>query len=311
MTKRYLFWTMALVAGMSLFACKQKKANDEAEQSQEEQTEQVESEEAQGQESDPAADIADDLSQSYTICPFCLQDKAQVDGEGQPVTVTRKWVGVSESVGCSTIADWVLYTQDPRFALNPDGWHFVGKDIVNADETYKINSEDAFMSLSSFCTVRTEKYVKPKTVEKYCHVTRSRLYAFADDVECPRLITSGNRHQYAADAVEAVGNLENAEDRVQTSFFLQEWVNVILPADSDYTLAVMPYRLSYEGVTFDDEKLSQALWQGVAEASEDSSAANASFYLSEEQPAGFYDLLFIKDQKAQCRLTMVMTKEEK
>ena len=307
--KKVLILIMAAVVCLSISSCKQKntKAND-GDQAVVEQA-QAEPEGEAGDEAATAAeDITADLGQYYMVCPFCLQDRGQTDADGNPVTETRKWI-CGSSVGSSTIADWVIFTQDPRFNFNVDGWHFVGEDIVNADETYKINAEDAVMPMSSFCTIRTEKYVKPEVVAPYHHIVRHSLYKLLDDARRPDILTLGNRHQYSPDAPESTLNLNDAGESVQCSFFLQEWVTVILPADTDYILAVAPYQRSYDDVTFDDDKLAEAVWSGKAEADENGKTRTATFYVSEEEPVGFYDLLLISDGKAQCRLTMTMTKE--
>lgn len=59
------------------------------------------------------------------------------------------------SMGCDMI-DWI------NTPFNWNGWHLVGNDIVNKDETYKMTDdwtgEDPDQSFSSFCTVTTEPY---------------------------------------------------------------------------------------------------------------------------------------------------------
>lgn len=311
--KKMSFWAMAAtVACLTLVGCKSKSDNNAAEGGADDNAataaaEQAEAEEAAGE----GQAVEGDLSELYSLCPFCLQVEGKTDAEGNPVTVDRQWV-LGSSIGVSTIADWVVYTLDPHLSQNVDGWHFVGRDIVNADETYKIVDEDAWMSLSSWCTVRTEKYTKPKKVEPFTHLTFHHLYEVeGTEMEAPLLKTMGNRQQYQEDEAKEYAESTELTDRVQTSFELQEWVTVSLPAElasQDVTLAVMPFQHRYEGVAFDADKLSQALWSGKPEVDDETGYATASFYVSEEQPVGFYDLLLIKDEKAQYRLTLVMRK---
>lgn len=309
--KKISFWAVAAsVACLSLIGCKSKSGNNTAEaDGQAATTEQTEvSEAATGNEP-----VAGALEDSYNVCPFSFQVEGKVDAEGNPVTVDRKWI-MGSSVGISTVADWVFYTLDSRFPLNVDGWHFVGKDIVNADETYKINDEDAWMSLSSFCTIRTEKYTKPEKVEPYEHVTFKRIYSVDDaEFEAPLIKTSGNQHEYTGEAKEYIDEKE-LQDRAITSFYLQEWVTVSLPAElanQNMTLAVVRHQPNYENVTFDADKLSDCLWTGKPELDAESGYATVSFYVNEEQPVGFYDLLFITNQKAQHCLTLVMLPAKK
>ena len=298
---------MASTACLCLIGCKGKSDNSNvaADESQATVAEQT-TDETQSADTES---LTGELGEHYNLCPFCLQIEGKNDAEGNPVTENRQWI-MGSSVGVATVADWVLYTLDPAYNLNVDGWHFVGKDIVNADETFKINDEDAQMSLSSFCTIRTEKYIKPEQVEAYEHVTFKRLYEVEGaEMEAPMLKTSGNRHAYKGEALEYVENKE-LQDKAITSFYLQEWVKVELPAElNDITLTVVRHQHQYEGVTYDADKLAESLWTGKAEVDEETGNATATFYVSDEQPVGFYDLLMVKDDKVQCYLSMVMMKE--
>lgn len=307
--KKVSFWAVtAAVACLSLVGCKNKSENSNA--AGEEQNASSEQTEATAEGEDTTVASLDD---DYMVCPFCIQVEGKVDADGNPVTEDRKWI-CGTSVGVSTVADWVLYTQDPRFGFNVDGWHFVGKDIVNAAETYKIVDEDAEMSLSSYCTIRTEKYKKPETVTPYEHVSFSHLYTVEGaEMEAPLIKTSGNRHDYTGEVLEYIEDKE-LQDRVETSFYLQEWVKVELPAelaDADVIVAVVPYQTKYEGVTYDADKLAETLWNGKPEKDDETGHAAVSFYVSEEQPVGFYDVLLIQGQKVQHRLTLAMSAEKK
>lgn len=299
----------AAVAGLCLTGCKGKDNNNaaqgEADANATEQ--QVESQEATSANESAAGNLED----YYMVCPFCLQVKGQTDADGNPVTENRTWI-CGGSVGASKITDWVLYTQDPAFPFNKDGWHFVGKDIVNADETYKIVDEDATMELSSYCTVRTEKYEKPKKMETYEHATFKRVYSVDDaETDVPQLKTSGNRHQYTGRALEYVESKE-MEEEVLTSFYLQEWVTLLFPAETlnqDLELALV--RHQHQCNTYSLDNLPEKLWEGKPEADAETGMATATFYVSDEEPAGFYDLLFISNGKVQHYLSLIMTAEKK
>lgn len=79
------------------------------------------------------------------VCPFMIE----VDG------VEYDYYRVS-SLDDGTMRGWI------ETPLNWDGWHLVGEDIVNKDETYKMTdswgSKEPEEFFSSYCTVTTEEY---------------------------------------------------------------------------------------------------------------------------------------------------------
>lgn len=97
------------------------------------------------------ADDATQYGQSYweekypglSICPFSIM----VGDEEQ----SYYWAtGGDDNSG--NIADWV----DTDFNWN--GWHMVGRYMVNKDETYRLTMESMTMPFSSCCTYYTEKF---------------------------------------------------------------------------------------------------------------------------------------------------------
>lgn len=311
MKKVSLLVVMALMTGLCLTGCKNKS---QSVNTQEEGQDSSIAEQTDSEMSDADMGVSSDnaLLDNYNVCPICFQVEGKTDADGNAVTVERRWI-MGSSLGTGILADWVLYNLDARYNFNPDGWHFVGKDIVNADESYKINDEDVWMSLSSYCTIRTEKYKKPESVEPYEHVTMHRIYMADDaDGEAPLLKTQGNQHASVSAEVKEYFESKELTDCVQTSFYLQEWVNVQLPAEyagGDVILAVKSHEPKYDGMTFDEDKLSTCLWSGTPDLNEETGYAQVDFYVAETEPVGFYDLLFIKGGKVMGWLTLVMAKK--
>lgn len=303
--KTIKYWAiMAAAACMCMTACKGK--TDKGGAQSEEQSGNAEQVESVNNATTSAEGVnleqLDELG--YMVCPLCIQDKGKVDENGEPVTVERKWI-CGSGVGVKNMMEWVLYTQDPRFAFNLDGWHFVGKDIVNADETYKMNDEDAMMSLSSYCTIRTEKYTKPEQPEQFEPYSLSTIYLLDPDYDAPKVFLTGNQHTYDdPELKELVENKGESSDYILTSFYKQEWITVTLTNYNNQKLVVMPYQYNYENVIFNDEKLAEAVWSGTAEQSEE--GMTAQFYVGDELPVGFYDLLVIDGEQAKACVTMAL-----
>lgn len=105
-------------------------------------------------EGDPMEYSMDFWAEKYpdkNICPFYIEENG----------VEKPYYLIME-MGCS-MEEWV------ETPFNWNGWHIVGEDIVNADETYKMTAdwvgENAEQSFSSCCTVTTEEYVPQETVQ--------------------------------------------------------------------------------------------------------------------------------------------------
>lgn len=297
---------MCMAAALCLTACKGKE-DATTEEGQTEQTEQTQEEQAV-----TATANSEELEANYSVCPFCLQDKGKVDENGEPVTVERKWI-CGSSAGASRIADWVLYTQDSRFNFNTDGWHFVGKDIVNADETYKIADQSVYEEMSSFCTIFTEKYTKPAVVEDYVHVAYSRLYSLLDEppFEVSGIKLLGNQHDYnTPELKEYAGNASLESEHIQSSFYLNEWVTVSLPAElksKGISIVVMPHQPNYDNVTLDETLLSKAAANVTPELNAESGMLQAEFYVNMDAPVGLYDILIVSNSKPIYRFTTIMS----
>ena len=99
-------------------------------------------------EAEPAEYSAEYWEKKYpgeNICPFSIE----IDG------VEYSYYRIS-SLDEGTMITWI------NTPLNWDGWHLVGEDIVNKDETYKMTADwagkEPEQAFSSCCTVTTEKY---------------------------------------------------------------------------------------------------------------------------------------------------------
>lgn len=159
--KKILALVLALTMLFSLAACSKKtRETEETESQTEEQTEsRTESQTENTQNSkdntteteeqgDPAEYSMDYWAEKYpgeNICPFYIE----IDG------VEYSYYRVS-GLDEGTMQTWI------DTPLNWDGWHLLGNDIVNGDETYKMTSdwvgENPEQSFSSGCTVTTEPY---------------------------------------------------------------------------------------------------------------------------------------------------------
>lgn len=99
-------------------------------------------------EAEPAEYSAEYWEKKYpgeNICPFSIE----IDG------VKYSYYRIS-SLDEGTMITWI------NTPLNWNGWHLVGEDIVNKDETYKMTADwtgkEPEQAFSSCCTVTTEKY---------------------------------------------------------------------------------------------------------------------------------------------------------
>ena len=111
---------------------------------------------ATSEEGDPAEYSMDYWAEKYpgeNICPFSIE----IDG------VEYSYYRIS-GLDEGTMATWI------KTPMNWNGWHLVGNDIVNGDETYKMTSdwigENPEQSFSSGCTVTTEPYSSSGTVKE-------------------------------------------------------------------------------------------------------------------------------------------------
>lgn len=305
--KKSLFHSMAVLAVLaSLASCGNRNAKNPNEKA-EDATEEAATVEESASE---ATDLSAALENDYIVCPFEIQDNGKVDQDGNIVANRRYFIGGS-TIGAHTMAEWVYVCSDPRFNFNVDGWHFVGKDIVNADETYKIDDEwvgDSPLSFSSFCTVPTVKYVKPAKVEPYTYIKWSEVVSMYEGEELP-LKLKGNRHDYDKyqDYVEGDYDIYN----VQASFYLNEYIEVYADEcvkDMGLKAVCLPYRLSYDGVFLDDALMETALFSNDMNERDDD-GKYFSAYISIDKPAGFYDLVFFQGERPYARIALILTKE--
>lgn len=143
--KKIIALILATLLLMSLAACgKTTKTPAETTEKQDEQPTQTEF------EGDPAEYSMEYWEEKYpgeNVCPFSIE----IDG------VEYSYYRVS-GLDEGTMRTWI------DTPLNWNGWHLVGDDIVNADETYKMTddwaAEEPEQYFSSFCTVTTEPYEK-------------------------------------------------------------------------------------------------------------------------------------------------------
>ena len=134
---------------LSLAACGKKEETPAGNENQTENTQnqQNNTEETEGKD-DPAEYSMDYWAEKYpgeNVCPFYIE----IGG------VEYSYYRIS-GLDEGTMLTWI------DTPLNWNGWHLLGNDIVNGDETYKMTSdwigESPEQSFSSGCTVTTEPY---------------------------------------------------------------------------------------------------------------------------------------------------------
>ena len=150
--KKFLAVLLALMMILSLAACGGKTEPDTPDDTDEPQEPIEETEDTPFPEGDPAEYTREYWEERYpgeNICPFYIDE----DG------VERNYYWVSGLDGWDgTMGSWI------NQPFNWNGWHKTDDGcIVNEDETLKItdNWANGEESMSSFCTVTTEKYEKP------------------------------------------------------------------------------------------------------------------------------------------------------
>ena len=162
--KKFLIILTVIALMLSFAACGKKvdanqqtsqQAEQQAEPSEEpseEPTEELTDEPTEAIDTDPVEYGREYWEEKYpgdNICPFYIEE----NGEERPYY----WSSGAENYD-GTMATWI---EQP---FNWNGWHKTDDDcIVNEDETLKLTDDwaEGNESLSSFCTVTTEKYEKP------------------------------------------------------------------------------------------------------------------------------------------------------
>lgn len=147
--KKFLVLAFALLMLLSLAACGNKEETPAGNESQTENTQNKTDNTAEPEQTgDPAEYSMDYWAGKYpgeNVCPFYIE----IGG------VEYSYYRIS-GLDQGTMQTWI------NTPLNWNGWHLVGNDIVNGDETYKMTSEwigeDPEQSFSSGCTVTTEPY---------------------------------------------------------------------------------------------------------------------------------------------------------
>ncbi|MBQ0145189.1 MAG: hypothetical protein MJY86_04115 [Bacteroidales bacterium] len=313
--KRLFTYALAAVAICACIAsCKNNKGTKAAEGESDEAG--IETETVAENESSEEADAAQlAFEDRHMICPFSIQDKGKVDEAGEMVVIDHKFISDRSQIGGGTVADWVYSCMAPMCNFNTEGWHFVGKDIVNGDETYKIDDEwvgEDACALSSFCTVPTVKYEKPAKVEPYIHMRWGSVQAFAEENELPLRLT-GNRHSYDTEKLEEYASSENYETYpVQANFYLNEYIELRSnesTKDLGLKAVCLPYHDTYEAVVLDDALLEQALFTHDMNEC-DETGLFFSDYINIECPEGVYDLVFFKGSEPFARISLFLTKED-
>lgn len=147
--KKILALALALLMLLSLAACGKKEETPVGNESQTENTQnQTDNTTELEITGDPAEYSMDYWAEKYpgeNVCPFHIE----IGG------VEYSYYRIS-GLDKGTMQTWI------NTPLNWNGWHLMGNDIVNGDETYKMTSEwigeDPAQSFSSGCTVTTEPY---------------------------------------------------------------------------------------------------------------------------------------------------------
>ena len=147
--KKQIAFILAALMLLSLAACgKNEKKPAENESKIENTQNQKENNTESGEKGDPAEYSMDYWAEKYpgeNICPFYIE----ISG------VKYSYYRIS-GLDNGTMLTWI------NTPMNWNGWHLLGNDIVNGDETYKMTSdwigETPEQTFSSCCTVTTEPY---------------------------------------------------------------------------------------------------------------------------------------------------------
>lgn len=134
--KKWIALLLVLVTVLSLAACSKKPAGNDEQTPTEEKI-----------QGDPVEYTMEYWAKKYpdkNICPFSIVENG----------VGKNYFLIME-MGC-TMEEWV------NSPFNWNGWHKVGDDIVNADETLKMTADwlgtDPASGFSSYCDVTTEPF---------------------------------------------------------------------------------------------------------------------------------------------------------
>lgn len=150
--KKIMTLFLATFMLLNLVACGNKLENsNKPESTQHQDSESNEEQDSENTEpefeGDPVEYSMDYWAEKYpdqNICPFGIE----VDGVETPYYLIME-------LGCS-MEEWI------ETPFNWNGWHKVGEDIVNKEETYKITAEwlgdEGASNFSSCCTITTEPY---------------------------------------------------------------------------------------------------------------------------------------------------------
>ncbi|MCQ2418807.1 MAG: hypothetical protein MJ085_03370 [Clostridia bacterium] len=146
--KRLFVLILAALMLLSLAACK-KAVAPKTDDIRTENTQVSSENESQDDPAEYSMEYWEEKYPGENVCPFTIE----IDG------VEYNYYRVS-GLDEGTMITWI------ETPLNWNGWHLLGDDIVNADETYKMTDdwagEEPEQYFSSFCTVTTEPYTPPE-----------------------------------------------------------------------------------------------------------------------------------------------------
>lgn len=312
MRKRIIMVMAVAATCLTIAACgnKNKKAQgSEAEaETETEVAEAAESEESELQEAD---------SDIHMVCPFLIQIAGKKNENGDPLEVTRYYYCDHTPLGSSNFPEWVMVSSDPSYKYNVDGWHFVGKDIVNADETLKICDEwagDEPEAFSSYCTVTTEPYKKPSTITPYDYFFPGRIMTLWEE-DCPFTLNGvklfGNRHDMSSERMQNYAGEGHMSEGFLASFYLNEYITLSIDYEGskkDVQVICLPHNENYEGVKVDDALLEKACFSYNLSEIEDGEVCFED-YISIDHEPGVYELLFAVKDKPAYLVALYITEE--
>lgn len=152
--KRLLALALAALMLLSLAACGKKAETEKPEPEEIAEPAEIKEDNVDAPSENPAEWSSEYWEEQYpedNICPFAIE----VDGVEYPYYYVS-------SLCDGTMESWI------NTPMNWDGWHLVGTDIVNKDETFRITDdwvgENRSESFSSCCTVTTEPFNTDGTV---------------------------------------------------------------------------------------------------------------------------------------------------
>jgi len=235
------------------------------------------------------------IAEGHQISTFILQ-------VGDEMT-THRFISDDSNLGCRTMEEWIV-----KSPFDVEGWHFVGDDIVNSDETLCLTQEWVGHSpnkLSNSCVVHTRKFQRPAKVEPNRHKIYGRLETVGKDEDSRLQISGfklmGNRHSYSDEEVETAQYPQNGVKDIQLNFFLNEHIEFYVfgeGIDRETQIVCVPHGKSFDEALFSHD---------FRKKGEDGLVC--SDYINADLPEGIYDAYIFYHGKPVYGVNLFLSRE--